>query len=202
MRSLTLEDFDLPAEPAQLPGAASDLVVGTQGEADRMATYEEGYQAGWDDAARARSEDDAKTAAEFAHALQELSLTFHEARSHVMQSMEPLLDALVSTLMPALTAEVMAATIRETLQPMMQDCADAPIELVVAPGGARLLEAPALEFAATAISVVEETTLASGQAYLRLGKTERNIDLTSTLETIKAAMAALYDFNERTLQDG
>ncbi len=201
MTVLMLEDFDVPAHHQEPPETVKAAAPAPElSEADRLAAYEQGYQAGWDDAVKAQSEDQDRISAEFARNLRELSFTFHEARSHVIQSMEPLLKELVNTLLPGLIAETMAANLQEELRPLIAECADTPIELVVCPGGAALLEAPIAEFAGAAITVTEEPSLADGQAYFRVGKVERHVDLSGALEQMRAAFAALFELNERTLK--
>lgn len=205
MAGLVFEDFDLiPADTAAAPswdtaGASPDS---GQPEFARADVFEEGYRAGWDDAVRAQSDDQTRIGAEFERNLQELSFTFHEARAHVIQSMEPLLTQLVDTVFPALLAEALVATVREELQPLIADAADSPIELVVGPGGQSILETQVTQVANAAIRVVEEPSLAEGQAYLRIGKTERQIDLSGALDRIRSAIEALYELNERTLKHG
>ncbi len=198
MGGLSLEDFDTepgPAAPAPTASAPPDPPAPAQG-------YEDGYQAGWDDAIRAQNEEQSRIAAEFARNLQELSFTFHEARAHVIQSMEPLLDQLVGTVFPGLVAEAMALTVQDELRPLIAESADAPVELMVGPGGRETLEAHVAELGNAAIRLVEEPSLAEGQAYLRIGKTERQVDLAAALKKIRTAIGNLYELNERTLKHG
>lgn len=201
MAGLTLEDFDLDPLPRR-EAAAHVQPAATAPLPDPNAGFEEGYQAGWDDAVRAQAEDQARIGAEFARNLQEMSFTFHEARAHVIQSMEPLLDQLVSTMFPALVAQSLALTIHEEMQPLIAESADAPIELMVGPGGRHALEAHVNEIGNAAIRLIEEPSLAEGQAYLKIGRTERRIDLSGALDKIRAAIGALYELNQRTLKHG
>lgn len=200
MAGVTLEDFDV--EP---PGAAPEVTPEPAAPPDPpevSAGYEDGYQAGWDDAVRAQAEDQARIGAEFARNLQEMSFTFHEARAHVIQSMEPLIDELVGTIFPALAADSLVLTIREELRPLIAESADAPVDLMVGPGGRAVLESQVAQLGNAAIRLVEEPTLVEGQAYLRIGKTERQIDLSGALERIRNAVDALYELNKRTLKHG
>jgi len=171
-------------------------------ETERTSAYETGYQAGWDDAAKAHSEDQMRIGTEFARTLQELSFTFHEARAHVIQSMEPLLDQMTRTLLPALVSETLGARILEELRPLIDDAADTPVDLMVAPASRPAIERYLEDRQTVAIRLTEEPSLAPGQAYLRMGKTERQIDLTDALERITGAIGALYEINERTLKHG
>ena len=197
MPAVVLEDF---AQPAHVPDSPSQPPALT--EADRMAAYETGYKAGWDDAAHAQTEDQDRIGAEFARSLQELSFTFHEARAHVIQSMHPLLDQLTARLLPELLHDALGPTILEELRPLIDEAADTPVELLVAPASRAALEPHLANYGSAAIVLREEPSMAEGQAHLRIGKTERQIDLTGALDSIKTAFDALFEINERTLKHG
>lgn len=197
--ALTLEEFeDAPPPRPELP--ESDAVPRQVSESEKAAAYEQGYKAGWDDAARAEAQDQARIGADFARNLQELTFTFHEARAQVIQAMEPLLTELVATLLPELVGETMGLKIIEELRPLVEQGADSPIELVVAPESHPALESQLAATEMPAIRLIAEPSLAEGQAYLRVGKVERQIDLTGALERIAAAIRSLYALNERTLK--
>ncbi|MDJ0627409.1 MAG: flagellar biosynthesis protein [Rhodobacter sp.] len=197
---LQLEDFDAgTAEPLHVAGQPAMSAIT---EADRMAAYEKGYQAGWDDAARAEAEDQTRIGTDFARNLQELSFTFHEARAHVIQAMQPLLTQMTGTLLPALVSETLAETVWQELEPLVEECADAPIDLMVAPESRAALEARVPDTAMATLRITEEPSLAPGQVYLRMGRTERKIDLTGAQDRMIQAIDALYAQNERTLKYG
>ena len=91
-----LEVFDSNPPPAQ----ASDMVVMPLGaiEEAKLAAYEQGYKAGWDDAAAAQSEDQTRIRVDLARNLQQLSFTHQEARAHILKAVEPLLEEMVNRL--------------------------------------------------------------------------------------------------------
>ena len=194
-----LEDF-VTASALHAATGASGSPASALTEADRMAAYEQGYQAGWDDAARAEAEDQSRIGTEFARNLQELSFTFHEARAHVIQTMEPLLTEIVGTLLPALIAESLGDTVLQELQPLIEACADTPIDLAVAPESRPALERRLPEPALATVRITEEPSLAAGQVYLRMGRTERKIDLSGAQDRIVQAIRALFAQNERILK--
>ncbi|MDJ0825792.1 MAG: flagellar biosynthesis protein [Rhodobacter sp.] len=196
--ALLLEDFDTLASTVA-PSADSgptDVIE----DAARMAAYEKGYQAGWDDAAQAEAADQTRIGTEFARNLQELSFTFHEARAYVIQSMEPLLSEITCKLLPVLMSEALTETVLQELRPLVEDCADTPIDLVVAPESRAALEARVPDMVSAAVRIAEEPSLAAGQVYLRLGKTERKIDLSGAQSRIVAAIRALLVQNEKVLK--
>ena len=72
------------------------LMPETSFEEHRLEAYEQGYKAGWDDAATAQADDHTRISAGFARNLQELSFTYHEAKGQILGSLEPLLKEMVT----------------------------------------------------------------------------------------------------------
>lgn len=200
---LFLEEFDLDtAKPASNPAPAQATEISADLlEQTRLDAYEAGYKAGWDDATQAETESQGRIGAEFARNLQDLGFTFHEARSHVMQALEPLLAGMVERVLPELVSRTIGQTIVEELLPLASRVADTPIEVVVSPASKPALE-PMLVAAAVPFTLVEEPTLAEGQVFLRSGKTERHIDFADAVDRIGAAIRDLYDLNEKAFRNG
>lgn len=171
-------------------------------ERARLAGYEEGYRAGWDDAARQEAEEQGRIGAEFARNLRDLGFTYHEARVHVMQALEPLLAGMVARVLPALVSETIGQTIVEELLPLAAEAADTPIDVVVAPSGRKALETFLHEATAVPFRLIEEPTLAEGQVYLRAPTAERHIDMTQAVERIRTTIRGLYELNEKAFQNG
>lgn len=208
---LFLEEFALNTPAASLTSPASAPMGATAAaplpvtpamvEKARLDGYEAGYKAGWDDAARAEAEGQGRIGAEFARNLQDLGFTFHEARSHVMQALEPLLTGMVERVLPELISRTVGQTIVEELLPLASLAADTPIEVVVSPASRSALE-PMLANAAVPFTLVEEPTLAEGQVFLRSGKIERHIDFAKAVDQIGTAIKGLYQLNEKAFRNG
>jgi flagellar biosynthesis/type III secretory pathway protein FliH len=203
-----LEDFGISevrerkrAQVAQEPAAVQGPSF-AEIEADRMATYEQGYKAGWDDAAQTQSDDQSRIGADFARNLQDLGFTFHEAKSHVMKALEPLLVEIVSKVLPQLVSETLGQTILEELLPFAEDVSDAPIQIVVAPSGRAAVEALVDTSLTIPLEIIEEPSLADGQVYLRMGELEKKIDMSGAIERIGNAINAIYALNEEAINHG
>ena len=195
---------DPPAAASNPDGAAPPAPVITPHmlESTRLESYEAGYQAGWDDATQAETNEQGRIGAEFARNLQDLGFTFHEARAHVMQALEPLLAGMVQRVLPKLVSETMGQTIIEELLPLATDAADTPIEVVVSPSSRPVLEGLLSTATTVPFTLVEEPTLAQGQVFLRSGKTERHIDFASAIDRIGTAIDGLYELNEKAFRNG
>jgi len=200
-----LENFDTAPPPRPKPdGRAPNPVPVTAAELEkvRLEGYESGYQAGWDDATRAETDDQSRIGAEFARNLQDLGFTFQEARAHVMHALEPLLSGMVERVLPRLVSDTIGQTIVEELLPLASAAADAPIEVVVSPASRPALEGFLAQAVSVPFALVEEPTLTEGQVFLRSGKLERCIDFSSAVDRIGAAISGLYELNERAFQNG
>lgn len=204
---LTLEDFSAAvraqdAGSTDAAGTEQPTATSDQVEAARLEAYESGYRAGWEDAARTEAEDQSRIGAEFARNLQDLGFTFHEARAHVMQALEPLLTGMVERVLPRLVSETIGQTIVEELLPLATAAAGSPIEVMVSPDNRPVVEDMLARADTVPFTLVEEPTLADGQVYLRSGGLERHIDFTAAVDRIGAAISSLYQLNEKAFQNG
>ena len=171
-------------------------------EETKLASYETGYSAGWEDAVAAQSGDQNRIRADLARNLQSLSFTFHEARDHVLHAIEPLLTEIVNKLLPVLAHDVLPAKILEILMPMARSFAGVPIQLVISPASRAAIDQVLEQTSGLPITVVEEPSLSEGQVYLRLGETENQINLDRATQEISAAVKGFFVLPERERKHG
>jgi flagellar assembly protein FliH len=187
MPPLRLEVFETATPPADTTVVTD---IGAMEEA-RLAAYEQGYTAGWDDATAAQAEDQTRLRADIGRNLQALGFTYQEARTHLLRAVEPLLLDITASLLPVLAREALAPVVLETLMPLAEQAADAPVRLVLNPSARPAVEGLVTAATGLPLTIVEEPTLGEGQVYLRLGETETQVDLD---RAVAAVTAALRDF--------
>lgn len=188
MALLKLEVFE-PAAPNPSATVVTDL--GALEEA-RLAAYEQGYTAGWDDAAAAQSSDQSRIKADLARNLQTLSFTYHEARVHVLRALAPLLQEMVGRLLPQMAREALAPVVLETLMPLAEQLAETPVTLILNPAARPAVEALVEQATGLPLTLVEEPTLGEGQVYLRLGEAEMRIDMDRATTEIAEAVRGFF----------
>lgn len=193
MAMLRLEVFEA-ADPAQEPVAPS--AAGADQES-RLEAYEQGYRAGWEDAAAAHAEDQRRIRVDLARSLQALGFTYQEARAHVLKSLAPLMQDMVGKLLPEMAREALAPTVLETLMPLAEQLADEPVTLVVNANDRKAIEELLEQATGLPVTIVEEATLSEGQAFLRLGLQEVHIDLARATAEIAAAVRGFFGFSEK-----
>lgn len=192
-RLLQLEDF-APAGPDLAEAFAPPPAV--LGEEQRLAAFEEGYRAGWDDAAAAQSEEQTQISSDFAGNLRDLAFTFHEARGHVLAGIRPLIEDVVAKLLPEIARQSLPHLVSEELSAMLEQGADKPVRLLVAAGDRAAIEAIVPGEVGFPLQIVEEPSLAQGQVWLRLGERESAIDVSGAVEAIAARIADFFSLSE------
>lgn len=196
---LRLEVFELPQQQAT---ADRVQVSSADFEEMRLQAFEKGYTAGWDDAVAAQDAEASRLRADLARNLQELSFTYHEARSHVLQAMEPLLRDMVAKVLPAIAQQTLAPVVMETLRPLAEEMAGAAITVVVNPASRTAVEALLTAEKTLPLTFVEEPTLNEGQVYLRMGDAESRIDLDGVIAAIGNAVAGFFAMQSEVKDNG
>lgn len=199
MCALRLEVFDVPGASSK---HAAIVVDAGALEDIRMQAYEQGYTAGWDDAAAAQTDDQTRIKSDFARNLQSLGFTFQEARMHVLRAIQPLLLQIISRLLPEMARETLASIALETLMPLADEMADAPVTVVLNPVSRPAVEALLEQATGLPLVVIEEPSLGEGQVYLRMGDNETRIDLDRATASIANAVRDFFDHTEKDQRYG
>lgn len=197
--SISFEDFST-APP--IPKPDEEELSRAEVEAEKAASYESGYAAGWEDANKSSAEAQSQLGAEFSRHLQEISFTFFEARAHILEAVHPVLEEMVATMLPELVRVTMGQRILETVEPVLEQAADQPVLITVCPGAKEQVEALLNSALPTSVRIEEEPTLTDGQAFLRIGQVERKVDLTEAIAKVAAALGALGELNNEVLKHG
>lgn len=192
MPALRLEVFDTASAG---DGILQPLVEATAVEEARVAGFEQGYTAGWDDAVAAQQGDQTRIRADLARNLQSLAFTFQDARSHVLQSLRPLMLEMVNRLLPEVARAALVPTVLETLTPLAAELADSPLTLVLNPAVRAQVEDLVAGAAGLPMLIEEEPSLSEGQVYIRLGTSETKVDLSQVTDDIAAAVRDYFTLN-------
>lgn len=185
MPLLRLEEFADPDPPLTPETGEEDTI--------RMAAYEEGYAAGWEDAASAHADARAEREAEVARHLQVLSFGYHEARAHVLRAMEPLLVEVATRLLPATVQSALGPAVLDALMPFAERLADGPVTLLVSPGTRPELEAFVAAQTALPIQIVEDAGLTAGQVTIGRGDEGARVDLDRAVVAVTDAIRAFFE---------
>jgi flagellar assembly protein FliH len=192
MPALRLEVFDTVTAG---DGAPQPLVEASALDEAKVASFEQGYSAGWEDAAAAQEGDQTRIRADLARNLQSLAFTFQDARTHVLQAIRPLILEMTTRLLPEVAREALAPAVLEAVMPLADDLADAPLTLVLNPAVRDRVEALVAQATGLPMQIEEEPSLGEGQVYIRMGPTETKVDLTEVTDDIAAAVRGFFNLS-------
>ncbi|PIE12445.1 MAG: ABC transporter ATP-binding protein [Rhodobacterales bacterium] len=160
-------------------------------EDQKLEAFERGYRDGWDDALSAQSTENQQISTDFASNLRELSFSYNEAYTHITRALRPLLQTLFETVLPKAAKQGFSQKLAEELSGLLNTAGQKEIEIVVAPANQARVQAMLDQDFGLPIALVTEPTLGEGQAYLRSGTSEIQIDQD---EIMTRALEALNGF--------
>ncbi len=160
-------------------------------ERTRLAAYDEGYAAGWQDAVSEADATETERRAAAEEALRPLHFTHAEARAHALAALLPLVRSMAGTVLPETAQATLGATLAEAVAAVAADTMENPIEVranaATCSAIAPLTEAmPDLD-----LRLIEEPSLADGQVIARLDPAATRIDIDAA---VRAAQQAVADY--------
>lgn len=175
----TFEDSDPDGDVTLSPARLEEV---------RLGAFEQGYTAGWEDANAALDDAERKLRSELAGNIQKLSFTFHEARTHLLRTVEPLIVEMAARVLPAMARDMLAPIVLEQVLPLAEKLTEAPPRIVAHPASMpRIREMLAAE-TGLPVEFDEDPAMAETRASLRFGQTGVEIDLDGVIAAIRAAI--------------
>ncbi|MDT0681673.1 hypothetical protein RM543_03170 [Roseicyclus sp. F158] len=179
---LTSFDEDASCPPATDPQEAATA---------QQDAYEEGYAAALAEAEATRAADRQSAAADLAASLQSMAFSYHEARTAFLAEIEPLIAGILSRIVPEHLGAALGQTVAHLVRTSALDIAPAA-EVRVAPENVETVRDMLDTDESLPLKVMGEAGLGDGQAYVRLGDSERQIDLDAALEGIRAVISTYF----------
>ncbi|RRH74279.1 FliH/SctL family protein [Falsigemmobacter faecalis] len=191
---LKLEEFQLSGGLSDMSGQAAAL------EDSHREGFENGYQAGWDDAEAARSQTESARRDDIIAALKALNLTFTAARAEVLQALSPLLNELVSRCLPQVARGGLPGLVTEALTPWIEAGVTEGIILLCNPDDMALLRD--LSAAVEGLLLHEDPATPPGEVWLRSAAGELRIDTSAALTEVTRSIEEFFTLAEQERRHG
>lgn len=192
------EDF---GEVAIKPQGSPSLGV-EEVEDQKLQAFENGYQAGWEDAVKAQIDTGGHVSAGLAASLQDASFEYHEVRNTLTGAVQTIMLEVMNTLLPQIAKNSLGTHIRDQVLQMTQGALDRTIEVVVAPDAEETVRSLLGVEPGQPFDLVTDAMLAPTQALLRLGPEEREIDLRRMVADIGETVTAFFETEKPETTDG
>ena len=166
-------------------------------DALKNEAYENGYASGWDDALASNEAAKSRVEAEFERNIQNLSLTYIEAVTHVRSELQGFVDALVETLLPSLSSDLICLNLKSQLIDTGKQCISEPAQIIASQDCYQHVKTMLSSEFSSEFEVIQDQSLGRGQVFFKVGGKENQIDLESVLEGISIQLRAMIsDKNE------
>lgn len=186
-----LEDFSVQAGGGQVHLLDEDAL-----EEHRLAAFEQGYGAGWEDAMQAQQQSRGQISTELGKSLEDMSFTYAEAVTRMSLSLEPMFQSLTQIVLPEMIERGFAARLVEQLSDMARLQIGQPMQILVPTGCAVEVEDLLPEALSPQPKVIEDSNLEPGQARLQVGMDRSEVDCSALLASVAQAFDA-YVFEAR-----
>lgn len=190
-RAPLFEDFGT-AEPPTPRGARDDDAF----EDEKLQAFENGYQAGWEDAIKAQAQSTQHVSSALAANLQDASFKYHEMRSTMNKAVKDILQQVIQTTLPKAAQASLGARICEVVAAQTRKTLDAKIVVAVAPANVEAVRIALDDTLTEPFDVDGDATLAPDQATIRIGLDETEIDMARVLDEIDSAVAAYFETDD------
>mmetsp|Transcript_22361 Transcript_22361/g.35780 ORF Transcript_22361/g.35780 Transcript_22361/m.35780 type:complete len:201 (-) Transcript_22361:1361-1963(-) len=162
-------------------------------EDQKLQAFENGYQAGWEDAVKAQTDTGGHISAALAASLQDASFEYHEVRSSLTGAVQTILAEVLNSVLPKIAQDSLGAHIREQVVVMCQGALDKSIEISVAPQSESAVQSLLADDLGQPFVLTTDPLLTPAQAVLRLGADEREIDLGRLVDGINASVSTFFE---------
>lgn len=172
-------------------------------EDQKLDSYEAGYQAGWDDSAKANSDAGHQVSADFSQNMRDLSMTYREAYGTLMKDVRPLLTQIVETVLPQIARATLGPRVLELIEAEMAAGPHAELVLFAAADDKALLQ-PMIDGLDESLKVDLriDATLLSGQVRLSFdGTQEQELDTAALTEGIQSALHAFFEHQNEASEE-
>ncbi|WP_376875686.1 flagellar biosynthesis protein [Albirhodobacter sp. R86504] len=187
MSPLKLEEFAEPEAPSdQISFGPIEF------EETKLASFEQGYAAGWEDATAAQDAETARLRGDLGRNMAELSATYETVRGHLLQAIHPLLHDMVAKVMPRIAQSSLPHIVMEHLIPLADASSGAPIQVICHPTNLPQVRDLLSTETSLPLQFVSEPTLGEGQVYLRMDQSEQHIDMDSVTKAIGEAIDTYF----------
>lgn len=160
-------------------------------EALKTEAYESGYASGWEDALSSNEAAKNRVEAEFERNIQNLSLTYVEAVTHVRSELESFVDAVVEILLPSISSDLTCLNLKSQLIDTGKKCISEPAQIIASQDCFQQIKDMLPSEYSSEFELVQDQTLGQGQVFFKIGGKENQIDLSSVIESISAQLRAV-----------
>jgi flagellar assembly protein FliH len=162
-------------------------------ESEKLQSFEDGYEAGWEDSVTAQDKSRNEISADFAKKLKEISLTFEDAQISLTHGLLPLFEDIVEKFLPEIAKVTLGPHIAGQLSELVQSQSDQEIEIIVSPNDYGSVKDLMESLIFDPFVILTKPELEDGQVYLKVGTKLREINFDKMIRKIQESTSNLFE---------
>ncbi|WP_299286952.1 hypothetical protein [uncultured Tateyamaria sp.] len=173
--------------------ASKSLLSVEEIEELKLQAFENGYQAGWEDAIKAQSNTLTHVSSGLASSLQAASFEYHELRAAMTASVQTIMTQVTRKILPQAAQQSLGAHIQDVILDAARKNLDRPIELAIATANEEAVRAVLSDNVPAPFEVVADDLMGPTQVVLRLGDREIEVDLDRVVADITNEISTFFE---------
>jgi len=191
------QDFGVPKPPRSPSKLGIEEV-----EDQKLQAFENGYQAGWDDAVAAQNETLSHVSSALASNLQTASFEYHELRSTLNATVADIMRQVTDTILPEIAQASLGAHVQDTVASLARQGLEREIEIVVSPESVTAVRGALGDEPDPPFVLITDDLLAPSQVLLRVAHKEIEVDLHRVVTELSVAISSFFDSQSSEVTDG
>lgn len=166
-----------------------DTVQEHEGDPARLASYEEGFRAGWDEAEAAQKGNADRLVEEIHSNLRDLSFTYHEAHLRVHASVGATLEKVLAAALPVLVHDTIGERLKQLILDRVMSEGSQPVTISCSGEDGPVVESLLQEDFGFPVKQLINPGLSEGQVAVEIGDSEILHDAPALISDVQDLLA-------------
>lgn len=167
-----------------------------------LEEFERGYQAGWDDSAKAYHENTANFTSELRDHLMDLSFTYQDAKTEILSGLNPLLEQISTLLLPEMARCGFAEYLKSQIKNIAEKSASPSVTITMNPDQIASVEPVFSGDLGIQFDIISDEGTPENLARLQFQNHEMDIDLSECIAGIQDTISSLCSTTNKKVNHG
>lgn len=157
---------------------------------ESLRAFENGYQAGWQDAASAHDTEQERLLSELVQCFQVIQFTYQDARNKLILDLRPIAKEFLEKIFPGVSRASLRANLSENIGDIVSKSTRETIEISASPNSLKEIQELLKDTKNIPIILTENTGLAPMQVSVKVSQSEKFIDINDICDQVLRSLEA------------
>jgi flagellar biosynthesis/type III secretory pathway protein FliH len=171
-------------------------------EERRLAAFEEGYAAGWEDSAKAYGQEKGQSLSDLASSLADIHFTFQDAYSAILKEMEPVLRKMIDAVLPELATRSIGAHAVAELMNTLKNTPGVDLTITAHPSAKDRIATALHDATMPPVHLLTDDGFSPSQLIIGTESAETEINFETVFKGLEASLATLLHAEPKDARHG